>query len=152
MNFSLPLSFFFVSCSSLLHQVNSSQDQTCFFMLHWFSFKAKMSGEGGNGVLWQQTETLQRNWAYFIKKEEKIWKSIRATRKWDTKRSEEAWGRKEIMLKKVIISTAGFAVAWTTNKAQPVGRCVQQKRLKRERGGSGERKNKRGELLLSSAG
>lgn len=36
-------------------------------------------------------------------------------------RREEAWGRKEIILKKVIISARGFAVARTTNKAEPVG-------------------------------
>lgn len=53
-------------------------------------------------------------------------------------RREEARGRKEIILKKVIISARGFAVARTTNKAEPVGRCAQQKRLKRERKGAGE--------------
>lgn len=52
---------------------------------------------------------------------------------------EAARGRKEIMLKKVIISARGFAVAWTTNKAEAVGRCAQQKGLKRNVNSSGER-------------
>lgn len=40
--------------------------------------------------------------------------------------------RDEIRLKKVIISARGFAVAQTTNKAEPVGRCAPQKGLKRK--------------------
>lgn len=47
-------------------------------------------------------------------------------------RSEEARAREEIILKKVIIPARGFAVARTTNKAEPVGRCARQKGLKRK--------------------
>lgn len=47
-------------------------------------------------------------------------------------------GRKEIILKKVIISAREFAVAPTTNKAELVGRCAQQRRLKRGEKASGE--------------
>lgn len=42
------------------------------------------------------------------------------------------------MLKKVIISARGFAVAQTTNKAEAAELCAQQKRLKREGKVSGE--------------
>lgn len=59
-------------------------------------------------------------------------------------RSKEAEGRKEIIVKKVIISARGFAVARTTNKAEPVGRCAQQRRLKREKL-CGERERTRAE-------
>lgn len=52
--------------------------------------------------------------------------------RWEKNRREEAWGREEIILKKVIISARGFAVAQTTNKVEPVGRCAQQKGLTRE--------------------
>lgn len=54
-------------------------------------------------------------------------------------RREEAQSRKEIIVKKVIISAKGFAVAGTTNKAEPVGRSAPQKGLKREGNGSVER-------------
>lgn len=46
-------------------------------------------------------------------------------------RREESRGRKKIILKKVIISAKGFAVAQTTNKAVPVGRCATEKAEKR---------------------
>lgn len=51
--------------------------------------------------------------------------------------------REEIIVKKVIISARGFAVARTTNKAEPVGRCATtEKAEKRKERLCGERENK----------
>lgn len=114
------------------------------FMLHWFPLKARMSSEGGGRegggggglvttnqklcgemehVLWKK-KGAKKNMKKALGQSEKVWHI--------KNRGEEARGGREIIQKKVIISARGFAVAQTTNKAEPVGRCAQKKRLKRE--------------------
>ena len=110
-------------------------------MLHWFPLKARMSGEGGGregGVLVTTNQNSAEKRSMFWGKKGGAKKNMKKAsgqreKVWHIKnRGEEARGRREIIQKKVIISARGFAVAQTTNKAEPVGRCAQKKRLKRE--------------------